>query len=533
MRSRALFAAVVLSTALVSGGWLVTRGLVGSHGPHGDNSQMFAEVYDRVARLYVDTLSDSALATRAADGLVSELNDPHSAYLSPTLLARLSERTTGRYAGIGAQVDVRDGWITIVAPLPGGPALAAGIQTGDRIVAVDGKPMRGVVLDEAQKALRGDPGSRVKLTIERPGVGTPMDFTLVRREIHVRSVQHAMLLPGNIGYVALTIFSQESVADLKTAIDSLRRAGMTSLIFDLRGDPGGLLDQGVGVADLFLDPGQRVVSMKGRTAAATRAFADANPQAWPTMPLAVLVDSNSASAAEIVSGALQDHDRALVLGTTTYGKGSAQNVFPLTNGGAVKLTTALWYTPSGRSINRPRNDTSDAELPDTNVRRPAYKTDAGRTVLGGGGITPDLIVANVDSASAMLSLWRQVGQDIPAFRDALTKYALSAKARGTVTSRDFTVTPSMRADFWKLARSQGVAIDEADQDSSMRAVDDLLGFEIARFVFGSEAAFQRQVKDDRVIATALELANGARSEQDLLARAAERRAARREDVPSR
>ena len=230
------------------------------------------------------------------------------------------------------------------------------------------------------------------------------------------------------------------------------------------------------------------------------------------------------------------------MGSTTYGKGSAQSVFKLGDDeGALKLTTARWYTPSGRSIQKLLADTTEddgAVSPDTLAEKPlskreAYRTDSGRLVYGGGGITPDLIVANVDSASAMLSLWRQVGQDIPAFRDALTKYALSAKARGTVTSRDFTVTPSMRADFWKLARSQGVAIDEADQDSSMRAVDDLLGFEIARFVFGSEAAFQRQVKDDRVIATALELANGARSEQDLLARAAERRAAKREDVPSR
>ena len=166
-------------------------------------------------------------------------------------------------------------------------------------------------------------------------------------------------------------------------------------------------------------------------------------------------------------------------------------------------------------------------------KREAYKTDSGRRVYGGGGITPDVIVANVDSASALLSLWRQVGEDIPAFRDALTKYSLSVKARRSVTSRDFTVTPQMREEFWKLARSRGVSMDEAAQDSTVRAVDDLLGFEIARFVFGSEAAFDRQVKDDRVIAAALELANGARSEEELLSRAAERRAAKREDVPAR
>ena len=300
-----------------------------------------------VARDFVDTIPDSTLYTRAVDGLVEELHDPHSNYLSPQLLAKLSERTTGRYAGVGAQIDVRDGWLTIVAPLPGGPAVEAGILTGDRIIEVDGKSLRGVSIEEAQKALRGPPGTVVKLTVGRGGLTTPLKFALTRREIHVRSVQHAQMVTDRVGYVALTIFSEESAVDLRHAIDSLRTAGMTSLIFDLRSDPGGLLDQGVGIADMFLNSGQRIVSMRGRTPDATRVYDDRAPERWPQMPIVVLVDGNAASASEIVAGALQDHDRALLLGSTTYGKGSAQNVFPLSNGGAVKLTTALWYTPSG------------------------------------------------------------------------------------------------------------------------------------------------------------------------------------------
>ena len=178
MRSRALFAAVILSCAIVSGGWLVTRGMVGTRAARGDNAAMFGQVYQRIARQYVDTLSDSALVTRTIDGLVEELHDPHSAYLSPQLLSRLSERTTGRYAGVGAQVDLRDGWITIVAPLPGGPARAAGVQAGDRILTVDGRSMRDDPIDEAQKLLRGAPGSKVTMTVERPGVPAPMEFVL-------------------------------------------------------------------------------------------------------------------------------------------------------------------------------------------------------------------------------------------------------------------------------------------------------------------------------------------------------------------
>jgi C-terminal peptidase (prc) len=482
------------------------------------------------------------LYTRAAAGMVDELGDPHSVYLTGRRLGTLTESTTGNYAGLGIQIDVRNGWITIISPLPGTPAERAGIQPGDRIVAVDGKSTEGYTPDEARETLRGPEGSSVSITVDRPGVEALLPFTLRRAEIHVASVRHPTMLVGDVGYVDLTIFSESSDSELRAAVDSLRRQGMKTLIFDLRSNPGGLLEQGVAISDLFLDRGEKIVSMRGRAPGTDHDFTDETRGLWPDLRLITLVDGHSASAAEIVAGALQDHDRSVIVGSTTYGKGSAQSVFKLGDDeGALKLTTARWYTPSGRSIQKLLADTTEddgAVSPDTLAEKPlskreAYRTDSGRLVYGGGGITPDLIVANVDSASAMLSLWRQVGQDIPAFRDALTKYALSAKARGTVTSRDFTVTPSMRADFWKLARSQGVAIDEADQDSSMRAVDDLLGFEIARFVFGSEAAFQRQVKDDRVIATALELANGARSEQDLLARAAERRAARREDVPSR
>src|SRR5262252_7310734 len=282
MRSRALFAGVVLSCALVSGGWLVTRGLAGvSRHPSGNTARMFDQVFQRISRDYVDTLSDSVLYVRAAEGLVTELHDPHSSYLSPELLATLSERTSGRYAGVGAQIDIRDGWITIISPLPGSPALDAGIQSGDRVATVDGKPMRGVPVDVAQKALRGPPGSVVRLTIDRPGVATPIDFSLTRRETKVRSVQHASILQNGVGYVDLSIFSQESAPDLGRAIDSLVAAGMKVLIFDLRSDPGGLLDQGVGISDLFLDPDQRVVSMRGRTRDQSQVFLDRAPQKRP------------------------------------------------------------------------------------------------------------------------------------------------------------------------------------------------------------------------------------------------------------
>jgi carboxyl-terminal processing protease len=519
MRSRVMLAAVVLSTAIVSGGWLVERGLAGTAGPKADAGRLFDEVYSHVKHDFVDTLTDSTIYARAAEGLVTELHDPHSSYLSADLLARLSERTTGKYAGVGAQIDVRDGWVTVVAPLPGGPALDAGIQTGDRIVSVNDKSMRGLTSEEAQKNLRGDPGSVARLTIERPGVSAPLKFALTRRAIHLHSVQHAALLRDGVGYVALTIFSEESVAELRAAIDSLRGAGMKSLIFDLRADPGGLLDQGVGVSDLFLDPGQTIVSMRGRTEANSRTFADRAPQPWPQLPVAVLVDSNSASAAEIVAGALQDHDRALLLGTATYGKGSAQNVFQLPNGSAVKLTTALWYTPSGRSINRKRPG-EDGARPDTSAKRPRYTTDGGRSVLGGGGITPDVLLPPIRIAPGDTAFQRSLGAKIPEFRDAITDYALALKVSHGVKSPEFTVTPAMRAELLRRMRARGITITDAAFEAGQTVVDRLLSYDVARYVFGVDAEWARRLRDDPNVAATLALVSGVSSPQELLSKGA-------------
>ncbi|HXT18429.1 MAG TPA: S41 family peptidase [Gemmatimonadaceae bacterium] len=526
MKSRAILAVAVLSTALVSGGWLVERGLIGSATGvsasltgSGDRAHMFAEVMQHVARDYVDTLSDSTIYRDAAEGLIGELGDPHSNYLPPKLAASLSERTTGRYAGVGIQVDARDGYVIVAAPLPGGPALAAGIQAGDRITEVDGKDLRGAPLDAAQKALRGEPNSVVRVTIERPGVPTPLKFALTRKEIHVRSVQHAQLLGNGVGYVALTIFSEESAADLRHAIDSLRGAGMQTLIFDLRGDPGGLLTQGVAVSDLFLNPNQRIVSIRGRTPQATATYDDREAQPWPSMPLVVLVDSNTASAAEIVSGALQDHDRAVLLGTTTYGKGSAQNVFQLANGGAAKLTTALWFTPSGRSINRKRDASDGSDADSSSKKPPTFKTDAGRTVLGGGGITPDVIVPMTQPSAADSALQRGLGKQIPSFRDAVTEEALSLKTSHAVTSPDFVVTPAMRAALRARMKAHGVTLDDKTFETAAPLIDRLLGYETARYAFGDAAEYARRVRDDQMIARAVTFARGAKTERELLDRA--------------
>ena len=296
---------------------------------------------------------------------------------------------------------------------------------------------------------------------------------------------------------------------------------MRALVFDLRGDPGGLLDQGVGIADLFLDPGQKIVSMRGRTKDSDRDYIDRRPQPWPQLPLVVLVDSGSASASEIVAGALQDHDRALIVGTTSYGKGSAQSLFPVTDSSALKLTTALWYTPSGRSINKARPSADDddqdalrslgAESP-----RPRFKTDAGRTVLGGGGITPDVTVTDSAADAQAVSLQAALGKHVAEFRDVLTDYALELKGQRRITTASFTVTPTMRSEFYERLRQRGVSIPRTIYDADSSVVDRLVADQITRYVFGPEAEYERLLHRDPDVAAALGLLARSHTQEELL-----------------
>jgi carboxyl-terminal processing protease len=531
MRSRSVTVLAVLSAALVSGGWLMHRGF-DSRSEAVDGARLFDDVKRHVEQYYVDTVSDAGVYRKAVDGMLHELHDPHTVFLSPDRLRRLTESTTGTYAGLGIQIDVRDGWITIIAPLPGTPAERAGLETGDRIVEIDGKTTKGLTPDEATKALRGAPGTMVDIAVERPGVEGRMPFRVERRNIHTHSVTRATMLRPDVGYVDVNVFGDSTATELAAAIDSLSRAGMKSLVLDLRNNPGGLLDQGVGVSELFLDPGKEIVSMRGRTPETRRTFTDRMAQRWPTLPIVLLVNEGSASASEIVAGALQDHDRAAIVGRTTYGKGSAQSLFDMANGGALKVTTALWYTPSGRSINKKQVGADDADddgaAADSAVAkvREIFRTDAKRVVYGGGGIAPDVVVGDSEAAPAELGLQRALGGKVPQFRDAITEYALSLKGSHAVTSPDFAVTPAMREELYRRVAQRGVTVPRATWDSAGTVVDRLLSYEIARYVFGTGAEFLRVARNDEVIATALDLLTGTPTQADLLRRAATRQAER-------
>lgn len=530
MRHRWAITAAIAVISFFSGGWLLQRGT-------GDQAvfrqaRIFDDVLNHVRHFYVDSVPEADLYRKATDGLLTELKDPYSVLLVEDDFKDLTEKTSGNYAGLGIQIDVRDGWITVVAPLPESPAEQAGIQTGDLIVEVDGKSTHDWKSEAAVKALRGQAGSKVKILVRRPGLADPIPYELTRAAIHVRSVPPGTMFDGGVGYISLNPVSETSAQELESEIAALKQKGMKSMLLDLRNNPGGLLDQGVKVADLFLDPGQEIVSTRGRSRGSTRQFFDSDKQLDPALPIVVLVSEGTASAAEIIAGALQDHDRALVVGTPTFGKGLVQTLYPLGESTALKLTTARWFTPSGRTIQRVATDELDqvrqamADMDPRAARdsasdsamaaRPVFKTDAGRTVRGGGGIVPDVVVRPDTFTTSEREFVKAVGEKAAAYRDALTGYALELKEQKAVASEDFTVTPAMRQALYDRLVKKGVVVTPATFQAASTFIDQQLGYEISRYSFGRSAESRRRWQDDLQMQEALRLLRRASTPKDLL-----------------
>ena len=311
--------------------------------------QVFSDVLDIVQENYVQEVEDEELIEGAISGMLRTL-DPHSSYLNPDAYKELQVETKGSFGGIGIEITVRNGMLTVVSPLEGTPAYELGIEAGDQIIRVDGEATKDMTLMEAVKKMRGPKGTKVVLTIMREAFTKPQDFVITRATIAIKSVRTKILEPG-YGYLRLSQFQSTTVKDLRQALSKLEKENkpMKGLILDLRNNPGGLLDQAVKVSDEFLNEGL-IVYTGGRLKSQDMRFEahmNSRPHAYP---IVILVNEGSASAAEIVAGALQDHKRAVVVGVKTFGKGSVQTVMPLRNGAALRLTTAIYYTPSGHSI---------------------------------------------------------------------------------------------------------------------------------------------------------------------------------------
>lgn len=467
---RSILAPVLVAfAALASGGWLLQRG-AGQQGNVYQQARLFEAVLHQISERFVDEKDPATLYRMAIDGLLHELGDPHTTLMTPQEYNQLRLETQGEYGGLGIQIGRRDGWITVIAPLRGTPAERAGLQAGDRIIEVDGVSTKGWSEDEAVARLRGPRGSPVELKVLRSGVDEPIPFRIVRDEIKVSPLGAAYLVDRRVGYVELQRFSESSTDSLRAAIDRLRRQGMRGLILDLRRNPGGLLEQGVAVSDLFLGRGQTVVETRSRIAMQNQKYTATEGDQYPGMPIVVLVDRSSASAAEIVAGALQDHDRALIVGETTYGKGSVQTLFELPGGNHLKLTTARWYTPVGRSIQRPYDangvpveeeaEETGAEPPDSAKPAEVFRTDAGRIVYGGGGIRPDVVLRRDTLSAREQEFVRAIQKYGSKFRDVVFTYAVSYARQHPALEPDFGVTPEMLDGFYRALQAAGIVWTE-------------------------------------------------------------------------
>jgi carboxyl-terminal processing protease len=495
-----------------------------------DQAKLLDDIVAYVSRNYVDSVDQPDLYRLAIDGMLKQLGDPYTDFLEGEDVRELSMSTTGNYDGLGIRIETSDGWITVVTPLAGTPAEEAGVLAGDRIVDVEGKPTRGWTTDEAVLALRGERGSTVHLRIARPGSPTLLDFALERSPIHVNAVRHQQLVAPDIGYVWLETVSEKSAEELAGAVDSLRRRGATKMIVDLRYNPGGLLTQAIAISDLFLDNRDVVVETRGRDPRSSKVYRADGGERWKGMPVVLLVNEFSASAAEIVAGALQDHDRAVLVGSPTFGKGLVQTVFPFRRDEALKVTTGRWYTPLGRSIQRDHHDDpltlllgadeGVEESPDSGGRGEdttgtTVTTPSGR-VLRGKGIHPD-VSALPDSASpAERAFTRALGAQVQTFRDVLTSLAIDMKDSVAVTEEGVDVTRVMRSTLFDRLTDRGVKIPTKVWDDAREVVDRELTYQMLRYGVDRGAEMRRRTSDDAIVQRAVSILESVRTMDDLL-----------------
>jgi carboxyl-terminal processing protease len=499
IRRRFLVGALML--ALFALGWWVGRGTTGDLYA---NLDVFVEVLQRVEQNYVEPVKPQFAIKGAIKGMLEDL-DPYSQYLDATDYGNLENITDGKFSGIGVEVGIRDGFPTVISPIEGSPAWEAGLHSGDIITKIDGKSSSGMSVEDASKLLHGAPGTVVSISVAREGEDGEHDYALTRREIVTRSVPYAFMAGADLGYVRIANFSKTSGAEVRDALDRLRREGARRFVLDLRANPGGLLDQAVGVTEQFLPKGTMVVYTRGRARNQDQRYYATAAGADLKSPVVVLVDDGSASAAEIVAGALQDRDRALIVGRTTFGKGSVQSLFPLHGRAtAIKLTTALYYTPSGRSIHKlashdaaatAEDDTPADSVRDTTAVRPQFHTTQGRIVYGGGGITPDVAVA----ADSLTPVLRDIERRGLAFRFA-NKWVNQHPGRGSSA-----LPEGAWQDFLAFVRAQGVTATPAAIEAEHAGIERAVRREIARRTGGDAAAMRIVLESDPVFARAKEI----------------------------
>lgn len=481
-------------------------------------------IYDQLNKLkdvlilsekyYVDEVDTKKLTEAAVNGMISQL-DPHSVYIPPSAFERVTEEFRGKYQGVGLMIGSLNDTIIVVEPMGGGPASRLGILSNDRIVKINDSSAVGLTTSQASQRLRGPKGTKVLMTIVRSGMVEPLVYEVTRDDISIHSVDVSLMISEDVGYISVTRFAEPTHTEMAEALRRLREKGMKRLILDLRQNPGGILDEAVRMADLFLEAGPRdkprtIVYTKARKSELEETHVASTGQEYEKLPVIVLVNHASASASEIVAGAIQDWDRGLIVGETTFGKGLVQRQFTLTDGSALRLTIARYYTPSGRLIQRSyegkakeeyqREAFEREEREGDNVQhkqdvkvegdslRQLFKTVGGRVVYGGGGITPDYIVKPAQISQFTENCLRRdlFYQFISGYLDGAGKELRTMYTDFSSFANSFSVSDQMLAEFRSFAEKKNLKVGEDEMKQDRAFIEARLKAYIARSIWGNE-----------------------------------------------
>ncbi len=475
-----------------------------------ESLQIFSRVVGIIMNTYVEPVNSDKLIQEGVKGMLQAL-DPYSEFLDESDFKELRIRTEAQFGGIGIHIGMVEDQLTVIAPIEGTPAARAGIRAGDRVVEIEDKSTQGFTTEDAVKLLRGEPGTKVRIKVARPGVEDIIPFELTRAIINIKSIPYSGIIGRDIGYIRLADMSRVASKELKRALDSLFDLGARKLILDLRYNGGGLLQEGKEVADLFLSRGRLIVRTKGRIPETQQDFVAESENKYGDYPMVVLVNRGSASAAEIVAGALQDWERAVVVGETTFGKGSVQTIHQLSPETGMKLTTAYWYTPSGRCINK-LGKKSTVVIQDThNFTGKNYRTlgTLRRPLYGGGGIAPDIYLP----AEKITGLAARIPGF--AFFDFTTEYV---NAHSGLTM-DFRANDKILEEFKNFLRQRKkLEFTDAEFDAIREIIAEMIEIEIGGKIDGLHGEYQMRLRRDTYVKKSIELLESASSTKAILNR---------------
>ena len=511
MRTSRFFPVAILAVVLSAmAGGVLGSSLLARQDEVAQQYRIFTSALDAISKEYVDDLPPDRLVYGAIDGMLKQL-DPHSSFFDPRSYRQLRERQQGSYYGLGISIQVIDGDITVMSIFEGSPAYKKGLRRNDVIARINGDDAKGWSADDAVAKLKGPKGTTVNISLRRRGYDGLIDLEIERDAVNMKTVRGAFMIDKDTGYLKLGDFSETSNEEVGEALKALNAKGMKRLMLDLRDNPGGPLDQAIRISNRFLPKGELIAYTKGRTPNSNEEYRATEDSDYTHQPLVVLVNRSSASASEIVSGALQDHDRGLIVGETTFGKALVQSVYTIKGGAGLALTTGRYYTPSGRMIQRPWDGAFDEyltySLRDQSAERSHDSaelryTDAKRKVYGGGGIEPDKFLAGpiegFNPTRFGRSIWAR--QKFATFADQFvaegdTRMSAANKNQKRI-AKGFTVTDAMMADFKALLKQGKITIDEesfAKDDVFFRA---MIHYDIDLALFGVEEARRNLVARD-------------------------------------